>query len=145
MASLRVSIIACFSLLSILLQKSSCSFKIRLLILSKTCFITGGPSSGGGYFVQFSRMMLSTTTLAETHLMWARSLPVWRSIFGCLSPMVKLEADLFGVDRGEDGLALGGLWGVVVTGGGLFPWTGDEGLEVVRRGECIWSESERNS
>ena len=65
--------------------------------------------------------MLSTTTLAETHLMHARSLPLWRSNFGRLSPMVKLEADLFGVDRGEDGLAWGGLWGVVVIGGELFP------------------------
>ena len=59
--------------------------------------------------------------------------------------MVKLEADLFGVDRGEDGFAWGGLWEVVVTGGELFPWTGDKDLELVRRGECIWSDSERDS
>ena len=59
--------------------------------------------------------------------------------------MVKLEDDLFGVEMGEGWLASGGLWWVVVTGGGLFPWTGDEGLEVTRRGECIWRESERNS
>ena len=77
--------------------------------------------------------------------MWARSLPVWWSIFGRLFPMVKPEADLFGVERGEDRLASGGLWGVVVTGGELIPWTGDEDLELVRRGECIWSDSERDS
>ena len=38
---------------------------------------------------------------------------------------------------------MGGLWEVVVTSGELFPWTGDEDLELVRRGECIWSDSER--
>ena len=76
-ASLRVSTIANLSLESILVQKSSCSFKTRLLIFSKTSFISGGPSSAGGCLVLFSRMML---------LMLARSLPVWRSILGRLSP-----------------------------------------------------------
>ena len=32
----------------------------------------------------------------------------------------------------------------MVTGGELIPWTGDED-EVVRRGECIWSDLERDS
>ena len=59
--------------------------------------------------------------------------------------MVKLEADFSGVDRGEDGFAWGGLWEVVVTSGELFPWTGDKDLELVRRRECIWSDSERDS
>ena len=59
--------------------------------------------------------------------------------------MVKLEDDLLGVVMGEGWLTSGGLWWVVVTGDGLLPCTGDEGLEVTRRGECIWSESERKS
>ena len=33
--------------------------------------------------------------------------------------MVKLEDDLFGVEMGEGSLASGGLWGVVLAGGGL--------------------------
>ena len=42
-------------------------------------------------------------------------------------------------------MASGGLWGVVVTGGELIPRTGDKDLELVRRGECIWSDSKRDS
>ena len=42
--------------------------------------------------------------------------------------MVKLEAGLFGVEVGDDGLASDGLWGVIEVG--LLPWARDEDLEV---------------
>ena len=59
--------------------------------------------------------------------------------------MLKLEAGLLGVVFVEDGIACEALGDLFVAIGELSDLVGEEDLETVRIGECIWSDSEMSS